>query len=83
MTTIDSVTIERALSRSGELCSSGSIPERFSDITDDSRRVTNGALFVAMRGAAYDGHDYQTCGKARPGGNCVGGMIADERIGGS
>ena len=58
MTTIDSVTIERALSRSGELRSSGSMPERFTDITDDSRRVKKGSLFVAIRGAAFDGHDY-------------------------
>ena len=34
------------------------MPERFTDITDDSRRVTPGALFVAVRGAAFDGHDY-------------------------
>ena len=34
------------------------MPARFTDITDDSRRVTPGALFVAMRGAAFDGHDY-------------------------
>ena len=58
MTTIHSVTIERALSRSGELRSSGIMPEHFTDITDDSRRVTTGALFVAVRGAAFDGHDY-------------------------
>ena len=58
MTTIASGTIERALSRSGELRSSGSMPESFTDITDDSRRVTPGSLFVAMRGAAFDGHDY-------------------------
>jgi UDP-N-acetylmuramoyl-L-alanyl-D-glutamate--2,6-diaminopimelate ligase len=58
VTTIDSVTIERALSRSGELRSSGSMPDRFTDITDDSRRVTKGSLFVAIRGAAFDGHDY-------------------------
>jgi UDP-N-acetylmuramoyl-L-alanyl-D-glutamate--2,6-diaminopimelate ligase len=56
--TIPSVTVERALSRSGELRSSGSMPEHFTDITDDSRRVTAGALFVAIRGAAFDGHDY-------------------------
>ena len=43
MTTIHSVTIERALSRSGELRSSGSMPDHFTDITDDSRRVTAGA----------------------------------------
>jgi len=34
------------------------MPDTFGDITDDSRRVTKGALFVAMRGAAFDGHDY-------------------------
>ena len=34
------------------------MPESFTDITDDSRRVTRGSLFVAMRGAAFDGHDY-------------------------
>lgn len=58
MITIPSETIERALSRSGELRSSGSMPANFTDITDDSRRVAPGALFVAMRGAAFDGHDY-------------------------
>jgi UDP-N-acetylmuramoyl-L-alanyl-D-glutamate--2,6-diaminopimelate ligase len=58
VTAIHSVTIERALSRSGELRSSGTMPEHFTDITDDSRRVTPGALFVAVRGAAFDGHDY-------------------------
>jgi UDP-N-acetylmuramoyl-L-alanyl-D-glutamate--2,6-diaminopimelate ligase len=34
------------------------MPDQFTDITDDSRRVTAGALFVAVRGAAFDGHDY-------------------------
>jgi UDP-N-acetylmuramoyl-L-alanyl-D-glutamate--2,6-diaminopimelate ligase len=34
------------------------MPEAFSDITDDSRHVKPGALFVAIRGAAFDGHDY-------------------------
>jgi UDP-N-acetylmuramyl pentapeptide synthase len=56
--TITARAIEDALSRSGELRSSGTMPDTFTDITDDSRRVTRGALFVAMRGAAFDGHDY-------------------------
>ena len=34
------------------------MPASFTDITDDSRRVTKGALFVAMRGGTFDGHDY-------------------------
>jgi len=50
--------VRDALSRSGELLSSGTMPDTFTDITDDSRRVTRGALFVAMRGTAFDGHDY-------------------------
>ena len=51
--------VEDALSRSGELRSSGSgMPEVFTDITDDSRRVTRGSLFVAVRGSTSDGHDY-------------------------
>jgi UDP-N-acetylmuramoyl-L-alanyl-D-glutamate--2,6-diaminopimelate ligase len=72
---IPSVTIERALSRSGELRSSGTMPERFSDITDDSRRVKAGALFVAMRGAAFDGHDY--LGAAAASG-AVAAIVEDE-----
>lgn len=58
MNPIPAETIERALSRSGELRSSGTMPATFSDITDDSRRVSRGALFVAIRGTAFDGHDY-------------------------
>jgi UDP-N-acetylmuramyl pentapeptide synthase len=58
VTTFTARAIEDALSRSGELRSSGTMPDSFTDITDDSRRVTTGALFVAMRGTAFDGHDY-------------------------
>ena len=55
---ITAAAISSALSAGGELRSSGSLPATFSDITDDSRRVTPGALFVAVRGATSDGHDY-------------------------
>ena len=58
MIRIPAAAIEDALSRSGELRSSGTMPPAFTDITDDSRKVTAGALFVAMRGSAFDGHDY-------------------------
>jgi UDP-N-acetylmuramoyl-L-alanyl-D-glutamate--2,6-diaminopimelate ligase len=34
------------------------LPAIASDITDDSRRVSRGALFVAVRGTERDGHDY-------------------------
>ena len=36
----------------------GELPAELTDITDDSRRVTPGALFVAVRGSEHDGHDY-------------------------
>ncbi len=31
---------------------------RYTDITDDSRKVRKGSLFVAVRGYSTDGHDY-------------------------
>ncbi|MFN2566914.1 MAG: UDP-N-acetylmuramoyl-L-alanyl-D-glutamate--2,6-diaminopimelate ligase [Gemmatimonadaceae bacterium] len=36
----------------------GSLPIHASDITDDSRRVTRGSVFVAVRGTERDGHDF-------------------------
>jgi UDP-N-acetylmuramoyl-L-alanyl-D-glutamate--2,6-diaminopimelate ligase len=36
----------------------GSLPREASNITDDSRSVTPGSLFVAVRGTERDGHDY-------------------------
>lgn len=36
----------------------GTLPHDITAITDDSRRVTTGALFIAVRGSVADGHDY-------------------------
>ena len=36
----------------------GDVPERVTAITDDSRSVQAGALFLAVRGSDRDGHDY-------------------------
>ncbi len=36
----------------------GDLSAEVSDITDDSRYVKNGTLFVAVRGTQVDGHDY-------------------------
>lgn len=48
-----------ALTRSGELRETrGELPLRFAGITDDSRTVAPGDLFVAVRGYVADGHDY-------------------------
>jgi UDP-N-acetylmuramoyl-L-alanyl-D-glutamate--2,6-diaminopimelate ligase len=36
----------------------GVLPAAATDISDDSRRVTRGSLFIAVRGTERDGHDY-------------------------
>ncbi len=38
----------------------GDLPTDVTGITDDSRRVAPGGLFVAVRGSAGDGHDFLT-----------------------
>jgi UDP-N-acetylmuramoyl-L-alanyl-D-glutamate--2,6-diaminopimelate ligase len=48
-----------ALDRAGLLVERrGALPESVTAITDDSRRVRPGALFVAVRGSARDGHAF-------------------------
>lgn len=55
----ESRRITRALHESGLLIEArGPLPDTFTAITDDSRQVVPGALFVAVRGTARDGHDY-------------------------
>lgn len=36
----------------------GSLPDQLSSVEDDSRRVTRGGLFIAVRGSEQDGHRY-------------------------
>ena len=36
----------------------GELPERATGITDDSRQVRGGMVFIAVRGSERDGHDY-------------------------
>ena len=48
-----------ALERAGLLAGvRGVLPEWVEGISDDSREVTPGSLFIAIRGSARDGHDY-------------------------
>ena len=57
-----SVEVERlaeALRRAGLLVEvRGSLPARVAAVTDDSRLLRPGGLFVAVRGTDRDGHDY-------------------------
>jgi UDP-N-acetylmuramoyl-L-alanyl-D-glutamate--2,6-diaminopimelate ligase len=42
----------------------GSLPSNFHGITDDSRQVESGTLFIAVRGTERDGHDYLSAASA-------------------
>ncbi len=56
---IASETIVRALRESGLLAGTrGHLPVTFTGIADDSRRVAPQSLFLAVRGALRDGHDF-------------------------
>src|SRR4051794_18068751 len=51
--------IRDALRRAGVLTGeTGALPDAIDAITDDSRAVQTGALFLAVRGAERDGHSY-------------------------
>lgn len=64
---VDVTVLTDALREAGLLvqCSS-SLPERITDLVDDSRRVSAGAGFIAVKGAVQDGHAW--LGAARAGG---------------
>jgi UDP-N-acetylmuramoyl-L-alanyl-D-glutamate--2,6-diaminopimelate ligase len=52
-------SIAQALDDAGLLVERrGALPTSISGITDDSRAVSGGGLFVAVRGTARDGHDF-------------------------
>lgn len=56
------VPVERVLDALREagllVAQSASLPLTIADLVDDSRRVTPGSAFLAIRGAAQDGHDW-------------------------
>jgi UDP-N-acetylmuramoyl-L-alanyl-D-glutamate--2,6-diaminopimelate ligase len=59
MTSFPSRAIEDALAREGLLRDvRGAIPNELTGVTDDSRQVVAGSLFIAVRGTVRDGHDF-------------------------
>ena len=59
MTPVRVETIVDALRRAGVLTAArGALPQCIDAVTDDSRAVRSGALFLAVRGAERDGHEY-------------------------
>ena len=58
--------VVEALREAGLLAGTeGDLPETAPDLVDDSRAVTPGAMFVAVRGSERDGHDYLADAAAR------------------
>jgi UDP-N-acetylmuramoyl-L-alanyl-D-glutamate--2,6-diaminopimelate ligase len=71
----DIETIARALDEAGLLVARrGALPRSVTDITDDSRAVRDGSLFVAVRGTERDGHDYLS---AAAGAGAVAAIVQD------
>jgi UDP-N-acetylmuramoyl-L-alanyl-D-glutamate--2,6-diaminopimelate ligase len=63
--------IAEALQRGGVLgMVRGELPESVCALTEDSRRVTPGSLFLAVRGSAADGHDFLADAERR-GASCA------------
>ncbi len=56
----------------------GSAAQRFSPIVTDSRRISSGCVFIAIRGAKFDGHDF-VLEAARQG---AGAVIVDHPVAG-
>src|SRR5687768_9744335 len=57
--TISLDAIANAIERQGLLADRrGQLPAEVTLVTDDSRQVTPGSLFVAVRGADRDGHEF-------------------------
>jgi len=54
----------------------GQLPEEVVSVEDDSRRVSRGSLFIAVRGSDRDGHDYLE--KARDAG-AAAALVEDAR----
>ncbi|HJP84608.1 MAG TPA: UDP-N-acetylmuramoyl-L-alanyl-D-glutamate--2,6-diaminopimelate ligase [Gemmatimonadaceae bacterium] len=56
---VDIKAIKTALAEHGLLTGArGEIPDEAAGITDDSRKVKRGDVFIAIRGSTSDGHDY-------------------------
>ena len=69
-------TLLNALDDAGELIAvRGRLPRGFTAVADDSRKVTNGGLFIAVRGRSADGHDFL---EAATGAGAAAAIVEDE-----
>ena len=64
-----------ALRAAGELVTvEGTLPEIGTGISDDSRGISPGGVFMAVRGSAGDGHDYLAAAQA---GGATAAIVED------
>lgn len=69
---VSSVVVRDALARAGLLLSEhGAMPATLTSITDDSRNVLAGGLFLAVRGAVQDGHDFLAAAEVAGAGAAI------------
>ena len=67
--------IARALDDAGLLVARrGALPRTIADVSDDSRAVRAGSLFIAVRGTERDGHDYLS---AAAGAGAAAAIVQD------
>ena len=75
MTRVALHVITDALREAGLLTAvRGALPRDVTTIADDSRAISEGALFLAVRGAERDGHDYLD---AAAGAGATAALVAD------
>ena len=75
MSAVEIATIADALREAGLLESvRGELPRAVTAVSDDSRAMRAGALFLAVRGAERDGHDYLDAARAA---GAVAALVAD------
>ena len=75
MTAVVLTTIVDALREAGLLeAVRGDLPRAVTTVSDDSRAMRDGALFLAVRGAERDGHDYLDAATAA---GAVAALVAD------
>src|SRR5512146_747244 len=71
----DIETIARARDDAGLLVARrGALPRTIADVSDDSRAVRAGSLFIAVRGTERDGHDYLS---AAAGAGAAAAIVQD------
>ena len=81
MTSFPLHRVADALGRAGLLVErQGELPDEATGITDDSRQVVPGGVFIAVRGSAGDGHQYLAAAEAAGAGAAIVSDASSTRL---